>query len=109
MQLACKNMTFQNVFISNVRLYRKERGLSQLKLAELCDSSQTYMAEIEVGKKFPSPGMIEKMASALGVESHVLFQNIPPAGVSGRALSPSQKKEIAGKINALVEKIINQY
>ena len=102
-------MTFQNVFISNVRLYRKERGLSQLKLAELCDSSQTYIAEIEVGKKFPSPGMIEKMASALGVESHMLFQDAPPAGIVERVLSPSQKQEITGKIYALLEKIINQY
>jgi transcriptional regulator with XRE-family HTH domain len=102
-------MTFQDVFISNIRLYRKERGLSQLKLAELCDSSQTYIAEIEAGKKFPSPGMIEKIASALGVESRALFQDTPPAAVSGRALSPSQKKEITGKIYALVEKIISQY
>ncbi|MDR2478381.1 MAG: helix-turn-helix domain-containing protein [Treponema sp.] len=102
-------MTFQTVFITNVQLYRKERGLSQLKLAELCNSSQTYIAEIEAGKKFPSPGMIEKMAAALELESYILFQNTPPAGVSERVLSPIQKKEITGKISVLVEKIINQY
>lgn len=103
-------MTIQKLFITNLKIYRKTRGLSQLKLAEQCDSSQTYIAEIEAGKKFPSPGMIERIAAALDLESYFLFQNTPPeTGGRKRPLSPSQKLEITGKIHSAVEKIIDQY
>ena len=68
-------MTFQELFIINLKDFRKTHSFSQAKLAELCESTQAYIAEIEVGKKFPSPDMIERIASALDVESYRLFQN----------------------------------
>ena len=68
-------MTFQEVFIANLKNLRKNRKISQLKLANMCDSTQAYIAEIEVGKKFPSPTMIERIAAALNIESYYLFQS----------------------------------
>ena len=100
-------MTFQELFIINLKDFRKIRGFSQSKLAELCESSQAYIAEIEVGKKFPSPDMIEKIASSLDVESYCLFQNKPIA--RNRTLNPIQRKEIAKKVSDSVIKIISQY
>jgi len=100
-------MTFQELFIKNLKDYRKIQGISQAKLAEICDSSQAYIAEIEVGKKFPSPDMIERIASALGIESYSLFQNRPIA--EGQTLTPSQRQEIAGKVYESVVKIVNLY
>ena len=100
-------MTFQELFIINLKDHRRSRKLSQLKLAELCGSSQAYIAEIEVGKKFPSPDMIERIASALGVESYHLFQN--KASIDGQVLNPHQRKEIARKIYEAAIKIVMQY
>jgi len=100
-------MTFQELFITNLKDYRKLLKISQAKLAEICDSSQAYIAEIEVGKKFPSPDMIEKIASALEVESYRLFQNKAEKDV--RTLTPLQKQEIISKINEAAFKIINTY
>ena len=100
-------MTFQELFIINLKDFRKIRKFSQSKLAQLCDSSQAYIAEIEVGKKFPSPDMIERIASALEVESYHLFQN--KAIADGRALNPLQRQEIVSKINDAASKIVNQY
>jgi len=100
-------MTFQEIFITNLKDYRKLLKISQAKLAELCDSSQAYIAEIEVGKKFPSPDMIEKIASALKVESYRLFQNKAEKDIS--ILTPLQKQEIISKINDATFKIINNY
>jgi len=100
-------MTFQELFITNLKDYRKLLKISQAKLAEICDSSQAYIAEIEVGKKFPSPDMIEKIASALEVESYRLFQNKAEKDIS--TLTPLQKQEIISKINAAAFKIINNY
>jgi len=100
-------MTFQELFIINLKDFRKTRKISQSKLAELCDSSQAYIAEIEVGKKFPSPDMIERIASALDVESYYLFQNNTITDI--RSLTPLQRQELVGKISEATLKIVNQY
>jgi transcriptional regulator with XRE-family HTH domain len=96
-------LTFQELFIANLKDFRKSYKFSQAKLAELCESSQAYIAEIEVGKKFPSPDMIEKIATALNIESYCLFQNNTKIDI--RTLTPLQKQEIIDKIT----KIVNRY
>ena len=100
-------MTFQELFIINLKESRKIRGISQSKLAELCESTQAYIAEIEIGKKFPSPDMVERIASALDLESYCLFQNKPAA--NGRVLTPLQREEIVGKVLDSVSKIVSLY
>jgi transcriptional regulator with XRE-family HTH domain len=100
-------MTFQELFVKNLKDFRKLRKISQAKLAEICDSSQAYIAEIEVGKKFPSPVMIEKIASALEIESYRLFQNNAEADI--RILTPLQKQEIINMLHKATSKIINDY
>ena len=100
-------MTFQELFITNLKDFRKMRKISQVKLAEMCTSSQAYIAEIEVGKKFPSPDMIERIASALDIESYCLFQNTTK--MDDRVLTPLKRKEITNKIHDFAIKIINQY
>lgn len=104
---AGKLMTFQELFIINLKDFRKSHKISQAKLAEMCDSSQAYIAEIEVGKKFPSPDMIEKIASAFNIESFYLFQN--NITIHTRLLTPLQRKEIINKIHEATIKIINHY
>ena len=53
--------------------FRKKEGLSQMKLAECCNTSSTYIGEIEVGKKFPSMDMIEKIAHILRIKPYHFF------------------------------------
>lgn len=100
-------MTFQQLFITNLKDLRKMREISQAKLAELCESSQAYIAEIEVGKKFPSPDMIERIATALNIESYCLFQN--KAISDDKSLTPVQRQEIANQIYRAATKVISQY
>jgi transcriptional regulator with XRE-family HTH domain len=103
-------MTFQELFISNLKRYRKLCKISQLQLAEQCESSQTYIAEIEVGKKFPSPDMIERIAAALQVESYLLFQDLPiKIDTQKTALTPVQKREMINKIYTAIIKIVELY
>lgn len=42
-------------------------------LADLCNTSASYIGEIEIGKKFPSVEMVERIASALKVDAYRLF------------------------------------
>ena len=99
-------MTFQQIFIINLKIFRKNRNVSQAKLAELCGSSQAYIAEIEVGKKFPSHNMIERIAYALDVESYRLFQD---RAEDGQTLTPLQREEIICSLQNVTLKILNQY
>jgi hypothetical protein len=51
--------------------------------------------------------MIEKIASALEVESYCLFQNNVPSKI--RILSPLQRQELISKIHEAASKIVNHY
>lgn len=53
------------VVAQNVRKYRKQAGLTQEKLAELADISNTYIANIECGKTWISDKTLEKISAAL--------------------------------------------
>jgi transcriptional regulator with XRE-family HTH domain len=53
-------------------------GISQVKLAEKINTAPNYIAMIEMRKQFPSPEMIEKIASALDLDSLELFSVEPP-------------------------------
>jgi transcriptional regulator with XRE-family HTH domain len=66
-------MTLQQTFISNLKKFRKKRKISQMVLAELCDTSGNYIGEIEMGRRIPSFEKIEKIASALRISSYELF------------------------------------
>jgi transcriptional regulator with XRE-family HTH domain len=102
-----RRMTFQELFIKNLKDLRKIRKVSQAKLADLCGSTQAYIAEIEVGKKFPSPDMIERIASAFNIESYNLFQNKPVS--DSKTLTPVQREEIVNQIFMATIKIIDEY
>jgi transcriptional regulator with XRE-family HTH domain len=66
-------MALKDIFIANLKKTRKEKHVSQMKLAELCGTAASYIGEIEIGRKFPSIGMIEKISKALGIDAHRLF------------------------------------
>jgi transcriptional regulator with XRE-family HTH domain len=66
-------MEMMRVFIFNMKKYRKKRRLSQMKLAEMLDTSTSYIGEIEINSRVPSMDMVERIARALNVEPFRLF------------------------------------
>lgn len=63
----------------NIKSLRKKLGWSQELLAEKTGVSAPYITQIEVGKRTPSLDIVEKLATALGVEYRVLFDPQRPA------------------------------
>jgi len=108
-------MTLKHIFIQNLKEFRKKEGFSQLKLAELCDSSPSYIGEIEIGRKFPSTEMIEKIAEVLRVEPYHLFKNktIKNDDANNERVYPllpnSMKIEIKCQIDKSINDILNKY
>jgi len=46
-----------------------------MKLAEYCDTAPSYIGDIEIGRRFPSIDMIEKIAGVLKIEPYHFFKN----------------------------------
>ncbi|MCL2295080.1 MAG: helix-turn-helix domain-containing protein [Spirochaetes bacterium] len=67
----------RTILAENIKSYRTEMKLSQMKLADLVDTAPNYIAMIEAGKRFPSDVMLEKIASALHREPFELFSVLP--------------------------------
>jgi transcriptional regulator with XRE-family HTH domain len=66
----------------NMKAQRAVLGISQSKLAEKVSTATGYIAMIELEKKFPSPEMIERIASALEMEGADLFaRDFPPESI----------------------------
>ena len=63
----------RTILAGNMKVYRKESGFSQEKLAELVGTAPNYIAMIEGEKRFPTDTMLEKIAAAFKREPCELF------------------------------------
>lgn len=58
----------------NIQDLRRARKLSQEELADLCQVHQTYLSGVETGKRNPSLLVLERIATALGVDPEELLR-----------------------------------
>lgn len=61
---------------NRIRELRKEKGISQEKLAFSAELDRTYVAGVESGKRNPSIKSLEKILAALDVTFEEFFRNI---------------------------------
>jgi len=108
-------MTLKQVFVRNLKEFRKKENITQMKLAEHCKTAPSYIGEIEIGRKFPSTEMIERIANVLRVEPYHLFRDWTKAGGDPDAEKPypllpgSMKNEIKSQIESAVSEIFEKY
>jgi transcriptional regulator with XRE-family HTH domain len=74
-------MDLERLVIDNIKRIRKERGFSQEKLAEACETATSYIGLMEIYRNVPKLSTIQRIAEALGVSPLALFR--PPAGQIG--------------------------
>ena len=107
-------MTLKQIFIKNLKEFRKKEGISQMKLAEYCDTSASYIGEIEIGRKFPSTEMIEKIAKILRIEPYLFFKsqsgNDVLSGIEKQKqkMPYSSKKQLQKQVKAHIKNQINR-
>jgi transcriptional regulator with XRE-family HTH domain len=63
----------REILAKNIKENRKKSGMTQAELAEKADISTTFLAMIELGKKFPSTEVLDRIAAALNIEASALF------------------------------------
>jgi len=101
-------MTLKQIFIRNLKEFRKKEGISQMNLALLCDISSGYIGEIESGRKFPSTELIERISYTLKVEPYLFFKNQNGSFLSENtsqlpSLSYKIKKQIKTRIKNQIQ------
>lgn len=58
-----------------LQLLRKERNMSQKKLASLCGVSPSYLSRVERGQRSaPSPAILKKIARQLGLSEYDMLE-----------------------------------
>ncbi|MDR2597123.1 MAG: helix-turn-helix domain-containing protein [Treponema sp.] len=82
----------KDVLAKNLKINRQKLDLTQEKLAEKAEISTHYLAMVELARKFPSAGMIERLAVALEIEPYELFY-MP--GIAEKALDKLQESIVA--------------
>ncbi|MDD7417688.1 MAG: helix-turn-helix transcriptional regulator [Treponemataceae bacterium] len=102
-------MELRELFIANLKKYRKENGFSQMALAEKCETSASYIGEIEIGKKFPSIEMIQKISQAMNIKPYKLFFDETEVPDSVQRFTQQDKHELLTRLQSAVEQIITEY
>ncbi|MCL1959714.1 MAG: helix-turn-helix transcriptional regulator [Spirochaetes bacterium] len=103
-------MTLKQVFIQNLREFRKKEGITQMKLAEYCNTAPSYIGDIEIGRRFPSLELIEKMADILRIEPYYFFKKQAENNVDSETesifprLPNSMKKQITTQIKTQIDR-----
>jgi transcriptional regulator with XRE-family HTH domain len=93
----------QKCLAMNIKKYRKKLNFTQEQLAERAKTSTTYIGTIEIGQKFPSPQMIERIADALNVDSLKLFQPGTNTLVENKLDIDMLKKSLLKNLETAVE------
>jgi transcriptional regulator with XRE-family HTH domain len=87
----------------NMKKYRQILGVSQMALAEKIGCSTTLIGNIEINKRFPSAGNINRIAKALEVKVSELFEEEPE---SMKVMA--SKKELKTRFEKLIVKAIDE-
>ncbi|ENZ8031218.1 helix-turn-helix transcriptional regulator [Klebsiella pneumoniae] len=68
------SMSARQNFARNLRKIRQSQGISQEKLADLCDLHRTYVSSVERGERNIAVDNMERLATALGVDIRELLE-----------------------------------
>lgn len=101
-------MDLQDIFINNLKYFRKKKNLTQNELTLAIDKSYNYINGIEQKKYFPQPDVIEKIAKILEIKPMQLFDE---NGCLENALKNDKenfKREIIEKLSVLLKEDIKK-
>ena len=67
MMLRIPSPSIRATLATNIRSYRKDNGLSQEELADLCELHRTYIGSVEREERNVSLSTLEVLAKTLGI------------------------------------------
>jgi transcriptional regulator with XRE-family HTH domain len=100
-------MYLERLVIDNIKRIRKEKGISQEKLAEACNTATSYIGLMEIYKNVPKLSTIERIAEALDVDPLILFQDINKISLEQEADIQNKKKKILFLLEKEIDSILH--
>ena len=94
----------RDLLAKNMRKFRNAQGFTQAYLAEKVDTSTHYIGMIEKSNKFPSPEMIERIATALGIDTIDLFIPEKKHPEAMKAYRKATIKDVKSQISRFLDK-----
>ncbi len=85
-------MDLEHIVIENIKRIRKQKHITQEKLAEYCETSVSYIGLMETYKNIPKLSTIERIAQALNVPVLELFTS-PEASAKEKGSKKNSKSQ----------------
>jgi transcriptional regulator with XRE-family HTH domain len=95
--------------IDNIKRIRKEKGISQEKLAEACDTATSYIGLMEIYRNVPKLSTIDRIASALGVDPVVFFRRPQPPGERKKRALAELKIRVAALVKKEIDRAVREF
>jgi transcriptional regulator with XRE-family HTH domain len=99
----------QTLLARNLKKYRKILGFSQAQLAERANCSTTFIGNIEIKKRFPSPQYLDRIVKALDIKPEALFaEKDDPKAITQYAERQKRKAQLEKDVIKAVSKIFRE-
>jgi transcriptional regulator with XRE-family HTH domain len=99
-------MYLERLVIDNIKRIRKEKGISQEKLAEACNTATSYIGLMETYRNVPKLSTIERIAKALDVDPLEFFRDTDKFSVKQKLKIQKKKKTILSLIEKELDSIL---
>jgi transcriptional regulator with XRE-family HTH domain len=100
-------MYLERLVIDNIKRIRREKGISQEKLAEACNTATSYIGLMEIYRNIPKLSTIERIAQALDVDPLAFFERQDRLPEEERAELMKKKAEILAIVDRELNKVFN--
>ena len=100
-------MYLEKLVIDNIKRIRKERGITQEKLAEACSTATSYIGLMEIYRNIPKLSTIEKIAEALNVDPLVFFRDPQKNSSDYEKELNRRKKKILSTLDKEIDYILH--
>jgi transcriptional regulator with XRE-family HTH domain len=100
-------MYLERLVIDNIKRIRKEKGISQEKLAEACNTATSYIGLMEIYKNVPKLSTIERIANALGIDPLEFYKDKNKFPLEQELEIQKKKQSILSLIEKELDKILH--
>jgi len=90
----------REILAQNIKKHRQKLGITQLELAELADVSANFIGMIEQKRKFAAPEVLDRIATALKIETSELFID--------KLTTPEEMDRFYQKIEKNIDQLIRE-
>lgn len=99
----------QSRVITNIKSLRKERGLSQEKLADKADISRQMMNDIEGKRRWLTKSTLVKICNALEVDAYQLFIPVVSESSNVESIYELISKEVVSKVKIAIDEALKTF